>query len=100
MIGIISLTAGLGDRRDPRPDPKRSYPPNENPSAMTAFARRQAAGLALLAVVAAASVLAGPEHLLGLARRLADRPVVFGVLLVGVYLVRPLLAWPTTLVAV
>ncbi|WP_276279374.1 TVP38/TMEM64 family protein [Halorussus caseinilyticus] len=67
---------------------------------MTAFARRQTAGLALLAVVAAASVLAGPEHLLGLARRLADRPVVFGVLLVGVYLVRPLLAWPTTLVAV
>ncbi|WP_137284968.1 TVP38/TMEM64 family protein [Halorussus salinisoli] len=67
---------------------------------MTAFARRQAAGLALLAVAAAASVLAGPEYLLDPARRLAGRPVLFGALLVGVYLVRPLFAWPTTLVAI
>ncbi|WP_435175606.1 TVP38/TMEM64 family protein [Halorussus sp. AFM4] len=67
---------------------------------MTAFVRRQAAGLALLAVVAVASLLAGPDYLLGTARRLADRPVAFGALLVGVYLVRPLFAWPTTLVAI
>jgi uncharacterized membrane protein YdjX (TVP38/TMEM64 family) len=66
---------------------------------MTAVPRRQVAGLALLAVVAAASVLAGPDRLLGVARDLADRPLRFAVLLVGVYLVRPLFAWPTTLVA-
>jgi uncharacterized membrane protein YdjX (TVP38/TMEM64 family) len=67
---------------------------------MTAVPRRQFAGLALLAVVAAASLLAGPDRLLGVARDLADRPLRFAVLLVGVYLVRPLFAWPTTLVAI
>lgn len=66
---------------------------------MTGFARRQAVGLALVAVVVAASLAAGPDHLVRVARRLADRPVLFGALLVGVYLVRPLFAWPTTLVA-
>jgi uncharacterized membrane protein YdjX (TVP38/TMEM64 family) len=67
---------------------------------MTSFARRQAAGLALLVLVAAGSLLADPEGLFEFARGLADRPALFGVLLVGVYLVRPLLAWPTSLVAV
>ncbi|MFC4553083.1 MULTISPECIES: TVP38/TMEM64 family protein [Halorussus] len=67
---------------------------------MTDFVRRQVGGLALLAVVAAASLLASPDFLLGTVRAVADRPFVFGALLAGVYLVRPLLAWPTTLVAV
>ncbi|WP_135824163.1 TVP38/TMEM64 family protein [Halorussus ruber] len=67
---------------------------------MADVARRQIAGLALLAVVAVASLLAGPDRLLGVARDLADRPAMFGALLVLVYLVRPLFAWPTTLVAV
>ncbi|UPW00949.1 VTT domain-containing protein [Halorussus gelatinilyticus] len=67
---------------------------------MADFARRQAVGLAVLAVVVAGSLLAGPDHLFAVARNLADRPVVFGALLVGVYLVRPLFAWPTTLVAI
>ncbi|UPV74915.1 VTT domain-containing protein [Halorussus limi] len=67
---------------------------------MADFARRQVAGFALLAVVAAGSLLAGPDRLLEVARDLTDRPAVFGALLVGVYLVRPLFAWPTTLVAV
>ncbi|WP_128476314.1 TVP38/TMEM64 family protein [Halorussus pelagicus] len=67
---------------------------------MADVARRQVAGLALLAVVAAASLLVAPDRLFGVASDLADRPVVFGVLLVGVYLVRPLFAWPTTLVAI
>lgn len=67
---------------------------------MTRFARRQVFGLAVLALVAAASLLAGPEPLLRTARGLADHPLQFGVLLVGVYLVRPLFAWPTTLVAI
>ncbi|WP_135853107.1 TVP38/TMEM64 family protein [Halorussus salinus] len=67
---------------------------------MADFARRQVAGLALVAVVAVGSLLAGPNHLFAVARDLADRPVVFGALLVAVYLVRPLFAWPTTLVAI
>ena len=67
---------------------------------MTSFARRQVAGLALLVLVVAASLHTGPDRLFELARSLADRPVLFGVLLVLVYLVRPLFAWPTTLVAI
>jgi uncharacterized membrane protein YdjX (TVP38/TMEM64 family) len=67
---------------------------------MADVARRQVAGLALLAVVVVASLLAGPDHLLGVARDLANEPLRFGVLLVFVYLVRPLFAWPTTLVAI
>jgi uncharacterized membrane protein YdjX (TVP38/TMEM64 family) len=81
-------------------DPKRSYPETENHAAMTEFARRQVVGLAVLAVVVAASLLAGPDRLLVVARNLADRPFLFGVLLVAVYLVRPVFAWPTTLVAI
>lgn len=64
------------------------------------FARRQVAGISLLAVVGAASLLTGPDRLFEVARTLADRPAQFGILLVGVYLVRPLFAWPTTLVAI
>ena len=67
---------------------------------MGRFLHRQAAGLALLAVVVAASVAVGPDYLLETARGVADRPALFGGLLVGAYLVRPLFAWPTTLVAV
>lgn len=67
---------------------------------MTSFARRQAVGLAVLALVVAGSLLAEPDRLFEFARGLADRPALFGVLLVGVYLVRPLFAWPTSLVAV
>jgi uncharacterized membrane protein YdjX (TVP38/TMEM64 family) len=67
---------------------------------MADFPRRQIAGLALLAAVVAASLFVGPDSLLSVARDLADRPLAFGVLLVGVYLVRPLFAWPTTLVAI
>jgi uncharacterized membrane protein YdjX (TVP38/TMEM64 family) len=67
---------------------------------MTSFARRQAAGFGLLVLVTAASMLAEPDRLFAFARGLADRPALFGGLLVAVYLVRPLFAWPTSLVAV
>ncbi|WP_132059406.1 TVP38/TMEM64 family protein [Halorussus amylolyticus] len=67
---------------------------------MAEYARRQAAGVALLAVVAAASLLAGPKHLFETAQAVADRPALFAGLLVGAYLVRPVFVWPTTLVAV
>lgn len=66
---------------------------------MIGDARRCVVGLGLLAAVVAAGLLVGPERFLGVTRSLADRPVLFGALLVAVYLVRPLLAWPTTLVA-
>ena len=67
---------------------------------MTGLARRQVAGLAFLALVAAASLLASPDRLIERVHAVADRPVLFGAFLIGVYLVRPLFAWPTTLVAI
>ncbi|USZ67679.1 VTT domain-containing protein [Halorussus salilacus] len=67
---------------------------------MPRYVRRQAASLGVLAAVVAASVLVGPDPLLDTARRVADRPALFAGLLVGAYLVRPLFAWPTSLVAV
>ncbi|WP_158056085.1 TVP38/TMEM64 family protein [Halorussus halophilus] len=67
---------------------------------MAEFVRRQVVGLALLAGVVAASLLVSPDRLVETVRTVADRPLLFGTVLVGVYLVRPLFAWPTTLVAI
>ena len=57
-----------------------------------------AAAVAL--VVAAAALLVSPSTVLGHVDRLAAHPLYFGLALVGLALVRPFLAWPTTLLAV
>ena len=62
--------------------------------------RRQLVGVAtLLAVAAGATVVVSPATAVGVLERLADRPLVFGVVLCGVYLVRPLFLWPVSFVA-
>jgi uncharacterized membrane protein YdjX (TVP38/TMEM64 family) len=60
---------------------------------------RIAAGVVLLAVLAAA-VLVAPETALRRVAWLAADPLRFGVALLAVALLRPLVAWPTTLLAV
>jgi uncharacterized membrane protein YdjX (TVP38/TMEM64 family) len=60
---------------------------------------RVAAGVALAAVLAAAAV-ASPDAVLARATWLAADPTRFVVAAVCLALVRPLLAWPTTLLAV
>lgn len=57
------------------------------------------AGVALAALAAVAWVVS-PEAVLGPLTWLADDPVRFGAALVALTAIRPLLAWPTTLLAV
>lgn len=61
--------------------------------------RREAAGLAVLAAVVAASLLTDPRAALAGLAGLADRPVAFAALLVAVWAVRPFLGWPTVAVS-
>ncbi|QKY17919.1 VTT domain-containing protein [Halorubrum sp. CBA1229] len=58
-----------------------------------------AAGVAVT-VAAAVAWLASPEAVLGRLSLLADNPIRYGVALLALTAVRPLLAWPTTLLAV
>jgi uncharacterized membrane protein YdjX (TVP38/TMEM64 family) len=67
---------------------------------MNRAVKRQVAGVAgLLAVVAIAHLLA-PNSPLAALDALTDRPVHFGAVLVVVYLLRPLVAWPISLVSI
>ena len=61
---------------------------------------RTLAGVLLLVGVAVAAVAHSPAGILGAVERLVDDPLLFGAAVVGLYLLRPLVLWPTTLVAV
>ncbi|WP_336325278.1 TVP38/TMEM64 family protein [Halovenus sp. HT40] len=63
--------------------------------------RRQLLGLAgLVSVAGLAAVVFSPGAVLGGLEELAARPLIFGVALGALYLVRPFLLWPVTSVAV
>ncbi|WP_423744131.1 VTT domain-containing protein (plasmid) [Haladaptatus sp. SPP-AMP-3] len=62
--------------------------------------RRQVAGVGLVALVVVAGVLLSPEFVLQRVRRVTHDPLLAAGLFLAVYLVRPLFAWPTTVVAV
>ncbi|ELZ42056.1 VTT domain-containing protein [Halorubrum tebenquichense] len=61
---------------------------------------RYAVAGVVVAALAALALAASPEAALSRLRWLADDPVRFGVAVVALAAVRPLLAWPTTLLAV
>lgn len=61
--------------------------------------RRQVVGGALAAAVLAAAALTSPTGTLSTLSGLSERPVAFAALLVGIYLVRPFVAWPTMAVS-
>ena len=62
---------------------------------------RQAAGIGVvLAIAAAATLTTSPEVVLARIERLARRPVLFAAVLLGLYLVRPLLAWPISALSI
>ncbi|WP_256297014.1 TVP38/TMEM64 family protein [Haloarchaeobius salinus] len=63
------------------------------------FGRRALAG-AVVACVVAASLLTSPDAAMGYVATIANDPVAFAAVLVGLYAVRPFLAWPATLLAV
>lgn len=54
----------------------------------------------VVAAVALAAILHSPERLLDAAEAAAADPLVFGGVVLGLYLLRPLVLWPPTLVAV
>lgn len=62
--------------------------------------RRAAALAALVALALAASLAHSPERLLDAAAGVAADPLLFALVVVGLYSLRPLVLWPTTLVAV
>ncbi len=62
--------------------------------------RRFVAGGAFVTLVAAAALLVSPGRAMATLEWLAADPVRFGAALLALALVRPFLAWPTTLVAV
>jgi len=61
--------------------------------------RRALAGLAVLAAVVAGAALVSPDRAVALAAAVADDPLTFGAVLAALYLLRPLFAWPTTLLS-
>jgi uncharacterized membrane protein YdjX (TVP38/TMEM64 family) len=62
--------------------------------------RRAFVAVALVAIVVVASLSVSPTATFAAIERVAGDPVLFGVAVVACYLLRPLVAWPTTLVAV
>lgn len=62
--------------------------------------RRTGAVLAMVATAALTSFLHSPQWLLDAAAATATEPVLFGAVVVVLYCVRPLVLWPTTLVAI
>jgi uncharacterized membrane protein YdjX (TVP38/TMEM64 family) len=57
-------------------------------------------GVAVLVGVVVVSHLFAPRSPLAVLDRLAGKPALFGAMLVGAYVVRPLVAWPISLVSV
>ena len=62
---------------------------------------RQLVGIAVVvAIAAAAAYSSSPRAVLHAVGTLTDRPVALGVVLVGLYLSRPLLAWPISALSI
>lgn len=62
--------------------------------------RRRGVGILLVALVVAAGVLLSPEVVLTQVERVTKDPLLAAGLFFAIYLIRPLFAWPTTVVAV
>ena len=87
---------GGDDGGDVRGDGTVAGLPWETP----AVPRRVIAGVAVVCLVVVASWLVSAHRALGVLAWLAADPLRFGAACVGLAAVRPLLAWPTTLLAV
>ena len=59
------------------------------------FGRREVGAGLLVGLVLAATLLTSPEETLVGLQNLADKPLLFGLVLAGLYLVRAFLGWPT-----
>lgn len=66
----------------------------------TRLSRRGIVGVLVVLSVTCGALLVSPAAAIDRVQAVADDPVVFGVVLLGLYLVRPLFAWPTTVLSV
>ncbi|AEH35727.1 TVP38/TMEM64 family protein [Halopiger xanaduensis] len=66
------------------------------PGSSAPFRARVILGLLAAAAIVTAGVLVSPSRALATLESLAADPFLFGLVVAAVYLVRPLLAWPTT----
>jgi uncharacterized membrane protein YdjX (TVP38/TMEM64 family) len=62
--------------------------------------RRQLAGGVVVLAIVVGALFVSPRTALERTRSVAQDPILFGAVLLGLYLVRPLFAWPTTILAV
>ncbi|WP_049928447.1 TVP38/TMEM64 family protein [Halopiger goleimassiliensis] len=67
---------------------------------MSTPSTRALVGLALVSSILVAGLLVSPSAVIGTLETLSADPVVFGAVVAALYLVRPLLAWPTTPLAI
>lgn len=67
---------------------------------MQAVSRRALVGVLAIAAVVTAGLLVSPASTFGTLESLVADPVTFGLVVAGLYLVRPLFAWPTTPLAI
>ncbi|NGM69053.1 TVP38/TMEM64 family protein [Natronolimnobius sp. AArcel1] len=61
---------------------------------------RATAGLVVAAAIVTAGLVVSPSAVIGALESLTGDPLTFGLVVAGLYAVRPLLAWPTTPLAV
>lgn len=66
----------------------------------TYLSRRRIVGVLVVLSVVVGALLVSPTAAFEVLRTVSDDPLLFGVALLGLYLVRPLFAWPTTLLSV
>jgi uncharacterized membrane protein YdjX (TVP38/TMEM64 family) len=64
------------------------------------LSRRGIVGVLVALSVVCGALLVSPAAAIDRVQAVADDPVLFGVVLLGLYLVRPLFAWPTTILSV
>ncbi len=67
---------------------------------MTSTTARALAGTLVLGILAAGALFVSPSATLATVESVAADPYLFGLAVAGLYLLRPLLAWPTTPLAV
>ena len=67
---------------------------------MSTVSTRAIAGTVLATVIVAAGVIVSPSAAITAVESLAADPVLFGAVVAGLYLIRPLFAWPTTPLAI
>ena len=64
------------------------------------WSHRRVAGLLAVVAVGAGALLVSPTTALDRLRAVSRDPFLFGAVLLGLYLIRPLFAWPTTILSV